>query len=258
MSAFDLLKEYYTKDSANNSKGVYIHSGDNARSLDDRTEDRKVRAEDGDTDYEQEIGKDAGSEAEKTRQDHEEALNNIEDAIGRMDSERTVQKMLRLFKATGTVGRPRKADTYPLKRPHDNSRQADPMKRQAAKEAMAQTIREEGNPGEERQDADWEPGDGDKAEGTEFNAKFSRRYERNLDELENEERNKKNKATATSLQAMQKMSPALSSLLSAAAGWALSADVASKKVPPEMAMEWERAVSREDKKRLQEEMMRRL
>jgi len=263
MSAFDLLKEYYTKDSANNSKGVYIHSGDNARSLDDRTEDRKVRAEDGDTDYEQEIGKDAGSEAEKTRQDHEEALNNIEDAIGRMDSERTVQKMYRLFKATATAsgrppGRPPEGN-YPLKRDANNSRNPDSDEAEAAKLAMAQTNEQykmpTGPENEERQDETWEVGDGPRAEGTEFNADFSRRYERNLAEIKRE---RKNKDTATSLQAMQKMSPALSSLLSAAAGWALSADIASKKVPPEMAMEWERAVSREDKKRLQEEMMRRL
>ena len=57
---------------------------------------------------------------------------------------------------------------------------------------------------------------------------------------------------------MQKMGPALANLLSAAAGWALSADTASRDVPPEMAAEWERAISREDKKHLQEEMLRRL
>ena len=57
---------------------------------------------------------------------------------------------------------------------------------------------------------------------------------------------------------VQKMGPALSNLLSAAAGWALSADTASRDVPPEMASEWERAISREDKRRLQEEMLRRL
>ena len=51
---------------------------------------------------------------------------------------------------------------------------------------------------------------------------------------------------------------ALANLLSAAAGWALSADTASREVPPEMAAEWERAVNREDKRRLQEEMLRRL
>ena len=56
----------------------------------------------------------------------------------------------------------------------------------------------------------------------------------------------------------QKMGPALANLLSAAAGWALSADTASRDVPPEMASEWERAVSREDKRRLQEEMLRRM
>ena len=57
---------------------------------------------------------------------------------------------------------------------------------------------------------------------------------------------------------VQKMGPALANLLSAAAGWALSADTASRDVPPEMAAEWERAISREDKRRLQEEMLRRM
>ena len=57
---------------------------------------------------------------------------------------------------------------------------------------------------------------------------------------------------------MRKMSPALANLLSAAAGWALSADTATRGVPPEMAAEWERAQSREDKKKLQEEMIRKL
>jgi hypothetical protein len=57
---------------------------------------------------------------------------------------------------------------------------------------------------------------------------------------------------------LHKMGPALANLLSAAAGWALSADTASRDVPPEMASEWERAISREDKRRLQEEMLRRM
>ena len=57
---------------------------------------------------------------------------------------------------------------------------------------------------------------------------------------------------------IQKMGPALANLLSAAAGWALSADTASKDVPSAMAHEWERAVNSHEKKRLQEEMLRRL
>jgi len=57
---------------------------------------------------------------------------------------------------------------------------------------------------------------------------------------------------------VQKMGPALANLLSAAAGWALSADTASKDVPSAMAHEWERAVNSHEKKRLQEEMLRRL
>ena len=62
------------------------------------------------------------------------------------------------------------------------------------------------------------------------------------------------------IQNMQKahISPALANLLSAAAGWALSADVASKEIPPHMAQEWERTLSHRDKVRLQEEMIRKL
>jgi hypothetical protein len=58
---------------------------------------------------------------------------------------------------------------------------------------------------------------------------------------------------------MQKgLSPALARLLSAAAGWALSADTASHEVPPHMAQEWERTQNREEKRKLQEEMIRKL
>jgi len=53
------------------------------------------------------------------------------------------------------------------------------------------------------------------------------------------------------------VSPQLARLLSAAAGWALSGDIAGK-VDPHLAQEWDRASSHRDKKELQEEMMRQM
>lgn len=41
---------------------------------------------------------------------------------------------------------------------------------------------------------------------------------------------------------LQKISPALASLLSAAAGWALSSDVADHKMTPSQQLEWERSI----------------
>ena len=41
---------------------------------------------------------------------------------------------------------------------------------------------------------------------------------------------------------LQKISPALASLLSAAAGWALSSDVADHKMTPAQQLEWERSI----------------
>ena len=55
-----------------------------------------------------------------------------------------------------------------------------------------------------------------------------------------------------------KKSPAVARLVGMAAGWALSSDITDKDVPPHLVREWERAVSQQDKSRLQEEMIRRL
>ena len=53
-------------------------------------------------------------------------------------------------------------------------------------------------------------------------------------------------------------SPAVNALVAMAAGWALSSDITDKDVPSHLVREWERAVSQQDKTRLQEEMIRRL
>ena len=119
---------------------------------------------------------------------------------------------------------------------------------------------------------DWEPGMGPAPEGSTPQRKKDKIYRHfksnpaawkrvkegagkgDDDEDEGEVRDEENAVIMN----MRKMSPALANLLSAAAGWALSADTATRGVPPEMAAEWERAQSREDKKKLQEEMVRKL
>ena len=68
----------------------------------------------------------------------------------------------------------------------------------------------------------------------------------------------KKKEKAVQLMLSKGMSPALANLLAAAAGWALSSDVASKEIPSHMSQEWERTLSRKEKERLQEEMLRKL
>ena len=120
---------------------------------------------------------------------------------------------------------------------------------------------------------DWEAGMGPAPRGSAKERKKDRIYRRlgggeggnekweKIKEKQSQRKDKENgddDEEKAIIQNMQKMSPALANLLSAAAGWALSADTASRSVPPEMAAEWERAHSREDKKKLQEEMVRKL
>jgi len=101
----------------------------------------------------------------------------------------------------------------------------------------------------------WRPGDGGKPPGTANYAKFSRIF----DALREGKGKKKKKKTEKAIMNMEKssVSPHLARLLAAAAGWALSGDIAGK-VDPHLAQEWERATSRRDKTELQEEMMRQM
>ena len=104
--------------------------------------------------------------------------------------------------------------------------------------------------------ADYQPFTSDASPGTEKYAKYSRWWE-STDEDGNPK--KKARASEKAIINMEKahVSPHLARLLAAAAGWALSGDIAGK-VAPHLAQEWDRATSMHDKKRLQEDMMRQM
>ena len=100
--------------------------------------------------------------------------------------------------------------------------------------------------------ADWRPGMGPKPRGSRAWAKFSAIFERLRG-------GKQDKDSEKAIMNMEKahVSPQLARLLSAAAGWALSGDVAGK-VDPHLAQEWDRTSSMHDKRKLQEEMIRQM
>ena len=119
----------------------------------------------------------------------------------------------------------------------------------------------------------WRPGDGPKAQGSPVNEYHSRLFDYckagkkgpkpTFRGDEDEDQDSSNIAGPAQLMMLKQriskgMSPALANLLAAAAGWALSADVASKEIPSHMSQEWERTLSRKEKERLQEEMLRKL
>jgi hypothetical protein len=101
---------------------------------------------------------------------------------------------------------------------------------------------------------DWTPGMGPKPRGSRAWAKFSKIFERLK-----AKGGKKDEDSEKAIINMEKahVSPQLARLLSAAAGWALSGDIAGK-VDPHLAQEWDRASSMHDKMKLQEEMMRQM
>jgi len=114
----------------------------------------------------------------------------------------------------------------------------------------------------DRLGSDYSPGRSQASPGTPKYAKWV-----DLWESTDEEGNpKKKRAGKTRTAAKEKaiinmekgsVSPHLARLLAAAAGWALSGDIAGK-VDPHLAQEWERATSKRDKTELQEEMMRQM
>ena len=247
MSAFDLLKEHYEKNMGNLGAGRALFREENAK--------RKVEAEDGDMNYGIERAEGVSDAAERTREDHARALEELEDAIKRSRDDREIQKSFYgtlddLFLAK--VGRPAE-DKSPYLVQDRGYTSPNQKVAEASRRAWG-ILRSRGYTIEdlrERLKSQWRAGMGARAIGTKLNDMHRAIVERLLNP-------KRGGRKAATVQAMQKMSPELSTLLSAAAGWALSADLSNKGVPPEMAREWERAVSREDKKRLQAEMMRRL
>ena len=102
----------------------------------------------------------------------------------------------------------------------------------------------------------WRPGMGDKPWGSEKNAWLNRRAAQIRRRGKRQKREKEEENILNSLEKAS-VSPHLAQLLAAAAGWALSGDIAGK-VDPHLAQEWDRASSMHDKRRLQEEMMRQM
>ena len=235
MSAFDLLKEHYEKNMGNLGAGRALFREENAK--------RKVEADDGDMAY-IEQSEDISEAAEKTRKDHARAFEDLEGAIKRSKDDREIQKMAYLFldkarKPTGKApGRPPKQGDPYLKRPESNPYQqlaGKWWKRVGHEGAIRQIMRGE-----------YRPGTSKASPGTALYRKYARCFEEG----------RSGKSTEKSLE--KGMDPKLSSLLSAAASWALSGDIVDREVPKAMQREWERAISREEKRRLEEEMMRRM
>ena len=115
--------------------------------------------------------------------------------------------------------------------------------------------------GDFRDTPNYKTGDSPKSMDT----KYYRQYARIYDAVKAGKRQAE-KGRRTTRQASEKaiinmekasVSPYLARLLSAAAGWALSGDIAGK-VDPHLAQEWDRASSHREKKELQEEMMRQM
>mgnify|MGYP003647657210 CR=1 FL=1 len=237
MSAFDLLKEHYEKNMGNLGAGRSLFPEGSAK--------RRVAAEDGDMNYGIEHAEGVSGEAEKTREDHARAAEELEDAIQRSRDDREIQKGAPLSKARPRLNRTPYVKVEGRKSGWEN--EAGSCWGKVRRIFGISTVDTR-----ERDKADWVAGTSPTSLGTRIHDAFSECFEA----AKRKVKGKRGRSTEKSLE--KAMSPQLSSLLSAAAGWALSADLASKGIPPEMAREWERAISREDKKRLQEEMMRRL
>ena len=253
MGAFDDLHNHFEKNMGNigATRGIF-REGNAARS---------IEAKDGDIRY---MSKDDKEEALKTIADHEE--NELERTLEGIRRNKEDEK-----------GQPTEKAVELLK---DRPRDPNAAYKNAAEYAKRGDIRGDwteevarwagaiaGMKGDTRSAAgsDWRPGMGSAARGTPKYRKRDAIYQRAIargEDAWNKQKQKiaekKGGSTQKAMLIEKRMSPALSNLLAAAAGWALSGDTASKNVPPEMAAEWERAQSREDKRRLQEEMIHRM
>ena len=252
MGAFEDLYNHFEKNMGNIGATRGIFREDNAA--------RPIEAEDGDIRY---MSKDDKEEALKTIADHEK--NELERTLLGIRRNREDEK-----------GQPTEKSMELLKdRPRDpNAKYKTPAysERGNWKNDWTEDVARwagaiAGIKGDTRREAgsDWRPGMGGAPKGSPKARKRDAIYQRAIERGEdawNKQRQKinekKGRSTQKAMLIEKGMSPALATLLAAAAGWALSADTASKGVPPEMAAEWERAQSREDKRRLQEEMLRRM
>jgi hypothetical protein len=224
---------------------------------------RQIVAEDGDIKY---MSKDDISEAKKTLADHNKnALKRIVTGIRRNKGEAHTQKALLMKvqqrEGSNPVGRPRDPNAA-YKNEGAYGARGKRTNREVEEMSAFATAAVGMKHGETRSKAgsDWRPGMGPAPEGSSL---FNKRnaYVRYLQHNPKKWKQikEKSKQSEKAIMNMQKgVSPALARLLSAAAGWALSADTASHEVPPHMAQEWERTQNREEKRKLQEEMVRKL
>jgi hypothetical protein len=256
MSAFDQLEGFFEK--GYGAPRFNMREGSAAR---------QIAADEGDIKY---MSKDDVSEAKKTLEDHNKnALERLVTGIRRNKSESQTQSTQKALMKVQ-----RKEGAKPVGRPRDpNAAYKNPAIYGARGRRKGSEIEEMSRfataavgmrHGDTRSSAgsDWRPGMGDAPEGSD---KFTKRnaYVRFLQHNPKRWKQIKDKAkgkdSEKAIMNMQKgVSPALARLLSAAAGWALSADTASHEVPPHMAQEWERTQNREEKRKLQEEMIRKL
>tara|TARA_Y100001951_G_C11286779_1_gene269248 strand:- start:565 stop:1740 length:1176 start_codon:yes stop_codon:yes gene_type:complete len=272
MGAFEVLHDHFEKNMGNigATRGII-------------REDGSAVAENGDITR---ISKDDKEEALETIADHEEdelertlkgIRRNREDEKGQ-PKEKALDTLRMMLK--GRKPDPDAAYKDPEKykmRGTDPGHVTDPEDQDIARYASKVSGVTGAGETRSRMGEDWEPGMGPVPQGSAAQSKKDRIYRRlgggqggNAEwerikakaggkegDDEEDDDNGEDEENAVMMN-MRKMSPALANLLSAAAGWALSADTASSGVPPEMAAEWERAQSREDKKKLQEEMVRKL
>jgi hypothetical protein len=256
MSAFDELQGFFEK--GYGAPRFNMREGSAAR---------QIAADEGDIKY---MSKDDVSEARKTLADHNKnALERMVAGIRRSKEESQTQStqkaLMKVQRKEGAkpVGRPRDPNAAyknPAVYGSRGRRKGSEIEEMSRFATAAVGMRH----GDTRSAAgsDWRPGMGDAPEGSD---KFTRRnaYVRFLQHNPKRWKQIKEKSKAKdsekAIMNMQKgVSPALARLLSAAAGWALSADTASHEVPPHMAQEWERTQNREEKRKLQEEMIRKL
>ena len=269
MGAFDDLHNHFEKNMGNIGATRGIFREDSAA--------RPIEAKDGDIRY---MSKDDREEALETIEDHEkDELERTLKGIRRNREDEKGQPKEKALDSLYMMLKGRKPDPKAAYKNEGLYRQrgwkagkysADDqaMARYAAKVAGATGQGETRS----KMGEDWEPGMGPAPEGSGPQRKKDRIYQELQDNPDKWEKiksksGKKGDSGGSEgdsdeekavLMNMQKMSPALANLLSAAAGWALSADTSTRGVPPDMVAEWERAQSREEKKKLQEEMIRNL
>ena len=204
----------------------------------------------------QRISKGDLEEAEQTARDQgidvdsaegEEYVQQLLEGIQRIKAEQQVQKALMLDKAEGKpyIDPDRGSEKYAGNRPKEAGWAWKKIKELLGGEYQGDVRAARGK--------DYQPSDSEKNTRTAVYRLYQRLFDYALSGF-------KGKEPALQLMQLEKasMSPALANLLSAAAGWALSADVASQEIPPHLIQEWERTLSRKDKEKLQEEIARKL